>query len=283
MKFHSNEELDNKIAQLYLREKKSLVMIGGELNLSRGIVTRRLRSKGIIPRFQKCKPVTDRPELFDGLDPKGNYWVGFLMADGSVGTNTRVSDAASIIQLGLARRDEAHVEKFKTFLGSEHKIARRRNGSSNFQFQSQSIANKLISLGVTPKKSVRAEANPVLVNSPDFWRGVIDGDGSLVLHKTKYRRKRTNELVIYVRPGLELVGSKPLLTQWLTYVKKHCKTNSNVVKHKSIFKVALSGEAAYSMIRLLYANPIEFLDRKRKKASELLNQFGNLRKMILPG
>lgn len=45
------------------------------------------------------------------------YWLGFLYADGSVGSNE------SKIELGLAEKDLHQIEKFRYFIGLSNKIS----------------------------------------------------------------------------------------------------------------------------------------------------------------
>ena len=48
------------------------------------------------------------------------YWLGFLYADGSVGSNE------SKIELGLAEKDYKQIERFRTFMNINNKISYRK-------------------------------------------------------------------------------------------------------------------------------------------------------------
>ena len=52
---------------------------------------------------------------FSKTTPDSAYWARFLMADGNVREN--------MVSVHLGVCDVSHLEKFKTFLGSEHKIS----------------------------------------------------------------------------------------------------------------------------------------------------------------
>lgn len=77
------------------------------------------------------------------------YWLGFLYADGSV------SSKENKIELGLAKKDYHHIEKFKNFIGIDNKICYRKTTKSyRYSFRSQSCKEDLIEKGCVPKKSL---------------------------------------------------------------------------------------------------------------------------------
>ena len=75
-----------------------------------------LKRKGIkIIGFRNAYPVNE--EYFSVIDSAEKaYWLGMLYADGSVTSKN---------QLWLGLKDKEHIEKFKTFLQSKHKIQER--------------------------------------------------------------------------------------------------------------------------------------------------------------
>ena len=104
------------------------------------------------------------------------YWLGFLYADGSVGSNE------AKIELGLAEQDLHQIEKFRDFIGIQNKISYRKNTKSyRFSFRSKSCKEDLIKQGCVPKKSLVLQF-PTKEQVPDkflkdFIRGYFDGDG----------------------------------------------------------------------------------------------------------
>ena len=104
------------------------------------------------------------------------YWLGFLYADGSVGsTDNR-------IELGLAEKDLNHIEKFKEFIGVPNKISYRpQTKSYRYIFKSIPCKEDLIKQGCMPKKSLILKF-PTEQQVPNylikhFIRGYFDGDG----------------------------------------------------------------------------------------------------------
>lgn len=77
------------------------------------------------------------------------YWLGFLYADGCVGSTE------SKIELSLAEQDFHHIEKFRDFIGINNKISYRSAVKAyRYSFRSESCKQDLIDKGCIPKKSL---------------------------------------------------------------------------------------------------------------------------------
>lgn len=115
--------------------------------------------------------------IFQNIDTEEKaYWLGFLYADGSVGsTDYRV-------ELGLAEKDLHHIEKFKEFIGLNNKISyREKTKSYRYVFKDEIFKSILIKQGCIPKKSLILKF-PTEEQVPrnlirHFIRGYFDGDG----------------------------------------------------------------------------------------------------------
>lgn len=122
------------------------------------------------------RPFENR-DIFKIIDTEEKaYWLGFLYADGSVGsTDNRV-------ELGLAEKDLHHIEKFKSFIGLENKISYRPSSKSyRYQFKDKVFKDNLIEQGCVPNKSLvlkfpsQDQVPKHLIRH--FLRGYFDGDG----------------------------------------------------------------------------------------------------------
>lgn len=92
----------------------------------------------------------DNKFIFDKIDNEEKaYWLGFLYADGSVGsTDNRV-------ELGLAEKDYNHLVKFKNFIGLDNNISYRpQTKSYRYSFKNKIFKEILIKQGCVPKKSL---------------------------------------------------------------------------------------------------------------------------------
>jgi hypothetical protein len=198
---------------------------------------------------------------FDSFTPESSYWLGFLMADGC---NTGLR-----IDIGLASVDIQHLYKFRMFMNSDAPI-RRVGTSAHISINSIDLCDRLTSIGVTPRKSYTAKVSErarSLLNSRDFWRGVIDGDGSIGcwLHNGKKNGASVR---------MDLTGSKSLLEQFRCFVVKACpEYEGNTHPSKGVYCIKLWGATALKMIRTLYGSTIVSLDRKQLLADGLLRDW----------
>lgn len=116
-------------------------------------------------------------DIFETIDTEEKaYWLGFLYADGSVGSSR------AQIELGLKLEDIDHVQKFKDFIGLDNKIGiREKTKSCRYSFRSSEFKEHLIKQGCFPNKSLILKF-PTYNQVPKelmkhFMRGYFDGDG----------------------------------------------------------------------------------------------------------
>jgi len=115
--------------------------------------------------------------IFETIDTEEKaYWLGFLYADGSVGSSD------NRIELGLAEKDLKQIEKFRDFIGIMNKISyRSQTKSYRYCFKSVPCKADLIKQGCVPKKSLilkfpsEEQVPKELIRH--FIRGYFDGDG----------------------------------------------------------------------------------------------------------
>lgn len=211
---------------------------------------------------------------FDEITPESAYWVGFLMADGGV------SSWNYSVYLNLSSKDIGHIEKFKKFMGSsnpiKNKVAKNpfKNGkdynTSSFSVSSLYLQYKLEKYGIKPKKSATAKVSDNLVYNRHFWRGVIDGDGSISLEKKKALNSIHTEYYWYTY--INLVGSYCLVNQFNDYIKNLIKKDykRSIKDHKTYYNIHIGGKNAFYIIKDLYEDSDIFLDRKKKIAEDIL-------------
>lgn len=193
---------------------------------------------------------------FDRLSPSAAYWIGFLMADG------HIRDDGCTIDLALAAKDGHHVACFKRFLQTTYPLLRRgcSGGLGGPQIRLVARSRQLVAAlhryGVTPRKTFTAKASKKLVNNRHFWRGLIDGDGSIVVT----RRWRS----------LSLTGSAELMRQFCEFVAKTIKAKVTPHPRKSVWGVSLGERSAAALAKLLYSGARVALRRKARLARQLL-------------
>ena len=195
--------------------------------------------------------------VFDVITPESAYWVGFLMADGSVGDRSAYRESASI-NLTLSEKDWGHVEKFKLFLGAGHAVQRMHYPPSRPAYritvQSSRLAVALARYGVVPRKSLTAEVRGGLDSNRDFWRGVVDGDGYIDAHM------------------VQLCGARRLCEQFAAFARRIVPTRAAVLPHKNIWRVSVGGSFTLPLVCALYSDCTVALDRKLAVARSIISQ-----------
>lgn len=205
---------------------------------------------------------------FSVATPEALYWSGFLMADGSVRPPGAVS-------LTLAAIDVDHVVKFKEFVKTECDVtlsdhvtnytpAGQVTKVAGLLVYSKQIFSDLLAYGICPKKSANEDPTPLAWHSRDFWRGMVDGDGTVAVYKTKTGREY---------PWIKISGSRKLVDCWNLFALQNGLRPSNPNQCKKsplIWSAYYNGAPAQKIISLLYSNACVSLDRKQAVALKCL-------------
>jgi len=188
---------------------------------------------------------------FEVLTRDSMYWMGFIGADGNVhGRNLKIE---------LHPVDETHLVKFKQFCKTGHEVKRTKKGKYvAITFSSQRVVGSLAKFNITPNKSLTFDPYPYCANNADFWRGMIDGDGSVRICKDGYLK-------------IMLCGSKPCIEAFSKWVQANSCSRGTIHKDENIYKVQMSGQPAREIAAKLYGNnPRYYLERKAKVAEKVL-------------
>lgn len=198
--------------------------------------------------------------IFEKIDNEEKaYWLGFMYADGSV-CKFRTSYR---IELSLQEGDIEHLRKFAKFLGLQKEPAyREKQKAYRIMFGSRKVAEDLISLGCTNKKSLTLKF-PTKV--PDellqsFIRGYFDGDGCLSVIKHPFKKS----------PNMAILGTIEFLTSLRNYLKlgempiKKCKRNDS-----NNYYMKFHVDDARKFLHYIYDNANIYLQRKYDKFLEL--------------
>jgi hypothetical protein len=214
---------------------------------------------------------------FDAIDaPEKAYWLGFLTADGCVYRNTDKWRTKNTVSLSLSERDLDHLSVFRSHLGCKNTITKVKlgrgyaNAKQAYQvaFSSPHMVERLISLGVTPRKSLTLSP-PQKGTIPDYlrkdyFRGLVDGDGYISLGVHDGRRQYK----------VGLVGSLPIVDAFREYCVRLTGCRSRIRPHYSIFQFGTSDKFARSVITELYRRATVYLPRKYERAVAATNNFG---------
>lgn len=206
--------------------------------------------------MKRC-PLNHRAFADCESNPEAAYWAGMYMTDGCV---TYPPGKGPVIGMSLTLGDREHLVKLQKFLCSGHKIGveAKKGGFGGkptcyLRFSSKEIAVDLARYGIIPRKSGREKAL-LLQDNPHFWRGCVDGDGTIGLANNS----RPNKI-----PQIALCGGKCLIEQFAEFSQRvafGCKATLRL--DKSIWAVRISGRHAQKIIRVLYESCLVALDRK---------------------
>lgn len=198
-------------------------------------------------------------DFFDEIGPLQSYWIGMLAADG------HATSSGNSIMLSLV--DGEHIEKFKEDLNLSHKIGEFINDCGNkgyrISFSSPKIHNRLSDFGIVPNKT--HSFVPVIDGIPeeclrDYWRGLVDGDGSVYISK---------------HPVVKLHGTEDTCDEFLKYLKTQgIETTAQTTLDKNkTYKVAVNSSLAYEAAELLYGDSVRSLERKYEAYKEIVEYY----------
>ena len=162
---------------------------------------------------------SDRPDFFDRIDtPEQAYWLGFLGADGCMIITTEKHPEGNHL-LGpsrardkgcLIRREALGAPQQACLTGVSKGFPGKPAPSASLSVGSRRLTDALIALGIGPRKSATRETwdGPADL-MPHYWRGMMDGDGSIA-KKTPCGRYQAF-----------LCGSEPCVLGFRAWVARH--------------------------------------------------------------
>ena len=180
------------------------------------------------------------------------YLVGLIATDGNLSSDGRHID--------ITAKDAEFLKDLKMTLGLDNKVGVKRNGSGvcwHIQFANRNFYDFLLSIGLTPKKSLTLGELKVPTKwFSDFVRGVIDGDGSI--------RKWIHPSNGVEQWSLRIYSAAPLFLSWLEQrVEKHFLVKGQIHKNQKSVSVLKYGKlAAKQILENCYYEGCLGLDRK---------------------
>ena len=190
---------------------------------------------------------------FDRLTNDSAYILGLLQADGSI------CEKRHRIRITLQRGDAELLSTIALRMGASRNLIPSRSPKGVGYYlgiYSRRLTDSVIKWGVLPNKSHIASTHPALQYNSHYWRGVVDGDGSLCVTKKGVRL-------------LTLVGSKSICKQFQSFCRWHgCGLNVNTHAHMTVYTFRLSSDESRKIADLLYGDADLALERKKLKYLE---------------
>ncbi len=196
--------------------------------------------------------------------PFNSYLIGILQTDGSHYETTRNRGK---ITLEVSKRDADIITKINNNL-IQHSSISTRIRDTNFKKDYESITLGIFDLEfrTETKKYLPVGKKSDIITMPnnviksDYWRGIVDGDGSLGITK--------NNL-----PFISFAtASEILANQFLAYIKEIVGVEKTAVRNKrdNIYNIMLTNENAQILVEELYYENCFGIDRKINKSKEVL-------------
>lgn len=246
----TDEEI-SKIIEFY-KNGKSLEGVAEEIGSSKSTIRRRLIENEVDRRPRGGAPgenvtIEYNRKYFNDIDcSKKAYWVGFLYADGWVSKYT--------VGVELSEKDESHLRELANEISYSDDLRRRTrelNGKEynmvSLYLHSKEMADSLCSLGYMgdfPLNNISKSFHR------DFWRGVVDGDGSLCWWGDY--------------PRLDLTNTQETCEKYSNFCSKETGKEVNVHEQRNSYQVSLFSHDAVDMAETLYNDSEIYLPRKKK-------------------
>ena len=192
-------------------------------------------------------------DFFEQIDTAEKaYWLGFVVADGNVNAQ------GSQLRFNQKGSDAPHLEKLITALDSHAGVRMTKvNGHdvARLWICSKSLVADLANLGIHPRKSMSQKMPDIdEIWHPHFWRGVMDGDGSLGFWRNKHGKRY---------PTISLNGNREIVHEFKAFLERHEIYRGSISRHSSILKFKCTGSSGPPMIvSLLKYDALPSLDRK---------------------
>jgi hypothetical protein len=203
---------------------------------------------------------TINESAFDNINEESAYWIGVLIARGTLTYKSKTSHSPTI---EFESKYEELVEKYKKFLNSSHKIySDKRKHVYSLHINSVTIGNKLMQFGMKPKKRYFQGLSPNLILNKHCWRGIVDVHGSFDIS--------TKKSDYYT---LKLKSSEKLVLQFKSFIEKSIgKVNVNVEFKIKNYVITIKGsDDVLKIVKLLYEGCSIALNSNLEKAYQMFN------------
>jgi hypothetical protein len=268
------------LRRLYLDEQLTTVEVARHFNCSPSTVRRQLLRFGIPARRRGPAPGRFRRmggEAFGGWSADIAYVVGLIATDGNLGRDTTT--------ISIVSKDMDLLATVGRCLGITTAIKPHRGGYSNrchhLAWRDRMFHDWLSSIGLTPAKSLTL--GPLAIPDryfADFFRGCIDGDGSVLTYTDRYHTTK-NERYIYDRLYVSIVSASLRFIEWLQATARRLigVTGSIVVRRRDgrnpVWRLRYAKAQSIQLLAWIYYAPlVPCLQRKRITAERFLAPLG---------
>jgi hypothetical protein len=208
----------------------------------------------------------DIMNLIDLTKPEHSYFYGFALADGNLYLSSRNRGK---FRIELNKTDIDILLKFQKMfncyssIGERHRITNfKKIDSAYFTICNKEFRDEITDLGFPIGRKCEVFNLPKIeYDEVDFWRGIIDGDGSLGV---------TGKNI----PFISLVTkNENLYNGYLSFLKREFNIDVKLNKNKrdAIYNIMITKENAQNIVKKLYYDGCVSLERKYISSRMVLN------------
>lgn len=244
----------------YLERFLTVTEIAKKHNIGSTSVIRILNKNNIKcrGRIQYNNKFYHNDNIFSSNNKDIPYWVGFLLADGCVHKYYE-KERAPFICLQLKESDKQILEEYKNFLEYQGPITQDKMKRWTVAIHSYKIAKDLENFNIIPKKTFIAEAPKTFEYNNLFWRGILDGDGSIYFQEDRI-------VVSLVSASFNLIEQFEKYCNNILENKSNVSLNSFFTKQNNeMFRITYVGKFAIEILDQIYLESGPKLQRKYEK------------------
>jgi len=146
----------------------------GRASISKSLIASGIDINSSVSRSKRMSKININLKDISNETPEACYWLGFILADGSIYKN--------YLEVSLSNKDIGHLEKLRDFIAPEATIRYREDTNAcRLSIGSVKLVELLESKGISRRKSTESYNLYVPKHEEHFIRGYIDGDGSFGL------------------------------------------------------------------------------------------------------
>lgn len=266
-------EIEKEIISYYKEKPISISTLANHFKICESVASKVLKKNGLKPytKVQLFSPNLDE-HYFDTINTKEKaYFLGLITTDGCI---YQKKGRSPLVSLVLQDKDSYLIEKFKEEIKSNKAVTHDGRGCSEINIVSAGLVKGLKQYGLTERKSLCV---PFPTNIPKhllshYFRGLIDGDGSIAFYSRKGRKVHAKAIrfckgsLAFIEDFIKALDSE--LNIGLVYIRKEKENLWSVAYRRN--------ESLTKIIDYLYKDATIFMKRKKYICDLILQEiYGN--------
>jgi len=265
--------LDGELRELYFGQGLTLEQVARRFAVAPTTIGRRFRDLGIPARPRGPVPGSRSSTMPIEWTAELAYAVGLIATDGNLSPKPG--------RLSIMSNDVDLLDAVRRSLNLTVSITPHKGGYGHrchrLAWSDRCSYDWLITVGLTPAKSLTL--GPLAIPDEyfaDFFRGCIDGDGSIVTYVDRYNTFKSPTYV-YTRLFVSIVSASPRFVEWLRFTVQRLRGLSGSLSVKraegkrDMWCLRYAKRESLAVLRWMYYAPdVLCLARKHAIAADFL-------------